>query len=344
MAQSSGMRLLIRARNATVGIEGARITAPEGPFDTVIEAPHADLRPGLINAHDHLHRNHYGRLGHPPYANAYDWARDIQARHAAHIAHHHARPRREALLAGAWKNLRAGVTSVVHHDRWEADFDDHFPIRVIALPQADSLGMTPDFPPPAPGTPFALHLAEGIDANAAAEVELLARRGLLTPALIAVHGLGMDASAIARFRASGAALVWCPSSNHFLFGRTIAPALAAPGLDVLLGSDSLLTGAGDLLDELRLARGTGLLSDTRLEDAVGALAARRLGLPAPALTPGAPADLILIARPLLEARAADIRLVLVGGVPRIIGKEFASALNRAGGSGHSKASIREFVD
>ena len=67
--------------------------------------------------------------------------------------------------------------------------------------------------------PFAVHLAEGVDAAAAAEVRELARRGL------------------------------------------VGPSLLAPGVDVLLGSDSLLTGAGTLLDELRCARELGALSD-----------------------------------------------------------------------------------
>ena len=35
-----------------------------------------------------------------------------------------------------------------------------------------------------------------------------------------IHGVGADSDAVARLRASGAALTWCPSSNHFLFGRT----------------------------------------------------------------------------------------------------------------------------
>src|SRR6185503_8160801 len=103
--------------------------------------------------------------------------------------------------------------------------------------------------------------------------------GLLGPDLIAVHGVGMDADAVARFRASGAALVWCPSSNLFLFGRTAPDDLLAEGTDVLLGSDSRLTGDGDLLDEIRCARALGGLGDERLAGAVGAVAARRSGRP-----------------------------------------------------------------
>src|ERR1700761_8449528 len=125
------MQLRIAARNRVVAIDGDRIVEPEGQFDLSLDFPDADVRPGLINAHDHLHRNHYGRLGRPPYRNAYDWARNIQANCGRHIAERHSRPRREALLAGAWKNLFAGVTTVVHHDAWEAEFETAFPLRVL---------------------------------------------------------------------------------------------------------------------------------------------------------------------------------------------------------------------
>ncbi len=312
------MRLLINARNCSVGVDGARIVAPIGAFDVTLDLPDAEVRPGLINAHDHLHRNHYGRLGRPPYRNAYQWAADVQTYHSDAIAAGRQLARRDALLAGAWKNLFAGVTTVVHHDAWEADFERGFPLRVARIACADSLGMSPRLEPLAGETGFCLHLAEGVDAGAAEEVFTLAARGLLTRSLIAVHGLGMDAAGADLLRQAGAALVWCPSSNLFLFGRTIARDLAQSQIDILLGSDSRLTGAGDLLDELRLARALGLVGDGRLLDAVGDLAARRLGLPAPSLEPGAAADLVVLDIPVLSARAEDVLLVLVGGEPRVL--------------------------
>jgi cytosine/adenosine deaminase-related metal-dependent hydrolase len=321
------MRLLIHARNRTVAVADGRIVEPDGGFDLQLSFPDADVAPGLINAHDHLHRNHYGRLGRPPYANAYAWAADIQAGDAHRIAEGRARDRRQALLDGAWKNLFCGVTTVVHHDPWEADFDDGFPLKVAPIPCADSLGMDPDLERPSGGGPWCLHLAEGADARAAREVDELDDRGLLGPDLIAVHGVGMDEDAVDRFRASGAALVWCPTSNRFLFGRTAPQALLAEGTDVLLGSDSRLTGDGDLLDEIRCARSLGLLDDGRLSGAVGEFAARRFGLPAPSLQPGSPADLIVVRKPVLDAGSQDVLLVLVDGAPRIADPALAEALN-----------------
>ncbi len=309
------MKYVVEARNAAVGVEDGYIAPTGGRVDFVLRVPDGDLRPGLINAHDHLHRNHYGRLGCPPYANAYEWGEEIHTRCADTIARAREMPTRDALLVGAWKNLAAGVTTVVHHDRWDEAFEHDFPIRVPYVRTAHSLGNEPSIETGA--DPLAIHLAEGTDARSAEEVRELERLGLLTPALLAVHVVGADRDGVRRFRESGAAIVWCPSSNQFLFGQTAPGDLLAPGVDVLLGSDSLLTGAGSLLDELRIARALGVLSDERLLDAVGATAARRLGLPTPSLECGAPADLAVFRRPVLEATVADVALVIVAGVPRI---------------------------
>ena len=326
------MRLLINARNGSVAVHGDAIVATSGRFDVVVDCPEAEVRPGLINAHDHLHRNHYGRLGAGPYVNAYRWAEDIQLRFARRIANGRNVERSAALLAGAWKNLFAGVTTVVHHDRWEPDFDSEFPIRVAPIVSADSLGMADRIEAPA-AAPFCLHVAEGVDDVAASEVEALDWRGLLTSNLIAVHGVGIDATGVKQFRRSGAALAWCPTSNHFLFGRTASKALLDSGCDVLLGSDSRLTGEGDLLDELRAARAERILDDARLADAVGSTAARRLDLAEPALEPGSKADLILVRKRLGEARSEDVELTVVDGIPRVATADIARQLGSLGEHG-----------
>lgn len=319
------MRMLINARNRSVAVEGERIVDEDGGFDVVLDCPDLEIRPGLVNAHDHLHRNHYGRFGVGTYPNAYRWAEDIQVRYRRRIATGRRMPRRAALLTGAWKNLAAGVTTVVHHDVWEPDFDRDFPIRVARIASADSLGMAQRIEMPA-DRPLCLHVAEGVDGIAAGEVAELDRRGLLRGQLVAVHGVGIDATGEERFKRSGAALVWCPTSNHFLFERTTPASLLEGDVDVLIGSDSRLTGAGDLLDEIGAARTYGILDDQRLSDAVGLTCARRLGLPQPSLEPGSNADLILLGRPLTQARAADIALTVVAGVPRVADGEIARRL------------------
>src|SRR5262249_49601019 len=141
------------------------------------------------------------------------------------------------------------------------------------------------------------HLAEGVTAEAAEEVRELARLGRLNERALAVHVVGADPDGCARIRAAGTAVVWCPTSNRFLFGRTAPADLLRPGVDVLVGSDALLTGAGTLLDELLAARALGLMDEERLADAVGNVAARRLGLEIPSLAQGATADLVHLKRP-----------------------------------------------
>jgi cytosine/adenosine deaminase-related metal-dependent hydrolase len=321
------VRLRIEAANTAVEIEHGRIAPLSEQADAVLRIPDGELRPGLINAHEHLHRNHYGRLGTPPYHDAYAWGDDIHAHDAVRIAEGKAWPRQTALLEGAWKNLFSGVTTVVHHDRWEPEFDHGFPIRVARVRSAHSLRFEKDPTSwhPADG-PFAVHLAEGTNADAADEVWELAERGLLTRDLLAVHAVGLDADGVARLRAIGAAVVWCPASNLFLFDRTAPVGLLAPGIDVLLGTDSCLTGSLSLLDELRLARGLGLLSDERLLAAVGTVAAARLGLPMPSLEVGAVADLAVFRAPIFEARLPDVALVMVDGALRLLDPALAAVI------------------
>lgn len=326
------MRIRIEAPNAVVGVEGGRVVEPEGAWDVTLRIPDGEVRPGLINAHEHLHRNHYGRLGAPPYPNAYAWGRDIHARNADEIARGRALPRRAALLRGAWKNLFAGVTTVVHHDAWEPDFEHGFPLRLARVRTIHSLGFEPEVARGAAAQadaspwPLSVHLAEGMDALSAHEVRELDALGLLDERLVAVHVVGPDGNGVARLRASGAAVAWCPTSNLFLFGRTAPAELLAPGMDVLVGSDSLLTGDGDLLDELRAARRLRLVDDARLLEGIGATAARRLSLLAPSLEPGAPADLAVFRRPVLHAAAADVALVMVDGRVRVADPALGPAL------------------
>jgi len=165
-------------------------------------------------------------------------------------------------------------------------------------------------------------------------------RGLLNDRLIAVHAVGADANGIAKLRAAGCAVTWCPTSNQFLFGRR-APLSLLESVDVLLGSDSLLTGAGTLLDEMRAAR--GIIADSRLLDATGAVAARRLGIPAPSLTPGSPADLVLFRSPALDATAEDVLLVLVAGELRVLAPELTPLFGVSGGSTVVWRGVRRWI-
>ena len=321
------MRLRLVTRGGMLDVEDGRVAARAGGEpDVSVDLDGATLAPGLVNAHDHLHRNHLPRLGAPPYADATAWGRDLHERFTEGLERRHALPRREALLFGALKNVLGGATTAVHHDAWEEDFGRDFPLRVPRIPTAQSLREASGGTPSGPWT---MHLAEGTSREACAEVADADARGLLGRPLAAVHLVATDADGLARLTRAGCAAVWCPTSNAFLYGATASRALFAAGLEVLLGTDALVSGAGTLLDELAAARATGLVSDARLVAAVSTVAARRLGLPAPSLDAGAPADLVALRAPLLSARPRDVALVLVAGRPVLADEEFAAVFDAA---------------
>ena len=151
---------------------------------------------------------------------------------------------------------------------------------------------------------------------AADEAGELAALGVLTPNTILIHGLAFDAAVRAQLIERNVGVVWCPGSNLYLFGRAASVGdMARAGL-VALGTDSRLSGARDLLDELNVAHRTGEMDGPMLESLVTTHAARLLRLPERGvLRAGADADLIVLPRDaqLGEARRADLRCVIVQG-------------------------------
>ncbi len=321
------MRLRLVTHAGPLDVEGDHVADAAGEPELSLDLDGATLRPGLVNAHDHLHRNHLPRLGEPPYADAATWGRDLHERFADGLDLRHALPRRDALLFGALKNVLGAATTAVHHDAWEEDFGHDFPVRVPRIPTAQSVREAPAVAPPGPWT---MHLAEGTSRGAREEIADADARGLLGRSLAAVHLVATDADGLARLTRAGCAAVWCPTSNAFLYGATASRTLFAAGLEVLLGTDALVSGAGTLLDELAAARATGLVPDARLAASVSTVAARRLGLRPPSLEAGAPADLVALRVPLLSARPRDVALVLVAGRPVLADEEFAGVFDAAG--------------
>ncbi|MCC7361381.1 MAG: amidohydrolase family protein [Anaerolineales bacterium] len=325
------------------------------PGDAVVDLDGAFVFPGLINAHDHLQLNNFARLKwRDRYANARDWIADFQPRWAAdpRLLGPLAVPLPARLFQGALKNLLSGATTVAHHDPAHYTFHRRdFPVRVVSrMCYSHSLGVQGERAVAAAyrrtprGWPWIIHAAEGVDAAAAAEADALAALGCLGANTLLVHGVALHPAAWAALAARGVGLVWCPASNDFLFGATAPVAdLAARGR-VALGSDSRLSGAADLLAELRCAAATGQVDAAALLRLVTIDAAALLRLPqAGRLAVGAPADLLALpalaatpAATLLAATRADVRLVLVAGQPRYADAPGAFAAN---GSAASRATV-----
>jgi cytosine/adenosine deaminase-related metal-dependent hydrolase len=323
--------------------------------DTVVDLQGSFVLPGLVNAHDHLELNHYGRIkGRDIYENAAAWIADMgpQLAHHPAICEGRAHPLIERLFIGGLKNLLAGVTTVAHHNPFYGELRRTMPIRVVrryGWAHSFLLETRPAGARGEPGgevaarwrttphdAPFLVHLGEGIDEEARGELPRLEALGCLQPNTVIVHGVAIDENGWRRVARAGAGMVWCPASNAFLFGRTamICPLIVGNEecrVTVALGTDSRVTGSRDLLDELRAARAAWPVPPHRLLGMVTSEAGRLLRQPrAGRLVAGGLADLLVVppladeaGAALLATRRRDVRLVVVEGRPLVGDSEFA---------------------
>jgi cytosine/adenosine deaminase-related metal-dependent hydrolase len=242
------------------------------------------ILPGLINCHDHLEFNLFPRLGQGPYPNATAWAEDIYHPDCSPSKEHLAVPKAVRLAWGGLKNLLSGVTTVAHHNPYNAAVFAHgFPVRVMKrFGWAHSLHFSSDVVSRYRSTPkrwpFLIHAAEGTDANAAAEIQELERAGILSSRTILIHGVGIDCDSLEILLRRRASLVWCPSSNLFMLSRTLRPEVLRSSLPICLGTDSALTCEDDLAGEIAVARQAGGLSAADIYPMVTTQAARVLRL------------------------------------------------------------------
>ena len=322
---------------SSITIRRSRIVAiDDAPrrHDVVVDLGGGIVCPGFINAHDHLELNSFPRLKwRDRYDNVREWIADFQPRFATDVALAGARSDTlgDRVWIGGLKNLLSGVTTVCHHNPLHRPIRRRFPIRVVrrfgfshSLHIDGTAVASVQRETPA-GWPWVIHAAEGVDADASAEIETLGRLGCLGPRTVLVHGVAISAAQRARLVDCGTSLVWCPSSNDFLFGQT-ADVVGFDRADCLaLGTDSRLSGAGDLFDELRAALATAQLDTSALLRAITSNAARVLRLPsAGRLAAGLPADLTILharsgdaAASVAVSRRTDVRLTMIDGPPLV---------------------------
>ncbi len=321
----------------TIRINGGRIdgidVAPD-KGDAVIDLEESFVFPGLINAHDHLELNSQPRLKwRERYENASQWIADFQPRFNTdpQLAVTTPETLDDRVWIGGLKNLLSGVTTVCHHNPMHRILQRRFPVRVVnEFGYSHSLHIDGDAVAAShrrtpPSWPWMIHAAEGCDQEAQQELDALDRLGCLTANTVLIHGVAFCGTAADRVIRAGAGLVWCPTSNHFLFNRT-ADVRAFDDADRLaLGSDSRLSGEGDLLDELKAAYATRQLSAEGLARTVTAGAAQLLRLrSAGSVEPGHPADITIIRSlagcpfdALIGATRSDVRMTMIDGKPGI---------------------------
>ena len=330
-------------------MRAGRINASEAAGTYRIDLRDHLIFPGLINAHEHLQVNcipPYKKGA--PFPNSYAWIAAFQKHfeNPAVIAALHI-PKTLRLRHGALKNLLAGTTCVAHHDPWHPSMDaDDFPIALLRDFGWSYTLAGPGYGPPLEQSfaatpcdqPWFIHLAEGTDATAQDELAQLDQMGCLAANSVLIHGVGLRESDIDRVIAVGAAVVWCPGSNLALLGRSLDPRRLLAAGRLALGSDSRLSGARDLLDEMRGVLARRELDARQLLGLVTSDAARILRMPSRgSLAAGSPADLVIVqdrggdeVNSLVGIERSQIRAVIRDGVPRIADPDFAEWFAAAG--------------
>jgi cytosine/adenosine deaminase-related metal-dependent hydrolase len=327
----------------SVRIAGPSIAAVGGSAragDRVADLRGDRLLPGLINAHDHLHFNTLPPIeptGH--WRHAREWVSQVNLRRQTDPAFESrvAVALDERLLIGGLKNLLSGVTTVAHHDPlYPFVMGETFPTGVLAnYGWSHSLYIDGEeqvrnaYLRTPPDWPWIIHVAEGVDEEAASEFDRLDALGCLGSNTLIVHGIALDRVQRRRLENAGAGLIWCPSSNTCLFGSTADVSELARGGSVALGTDSRFSGSRDLLCELNAARETSGLDARVLESMVTRDAAALLRLnDRGTLRVADRADLLVLpdGMELSNASRADVRLVVRGGCALYADADYAAML------------------
>jgi cytosine/adenosine deaminase-related metal-dependent hydrolase len=254
----------------------------------------ATVIPGLINSHDHLDFNCFQPFGNNRFSNYMEWGHQIHQKFRGEIKSVLDIPQNLRTQWGIYKNLISGVTTVVHHG--PALYIENSPIHVFQdVQNLHSIEFEKNWAWKL-NNPFrgrrmvVIHTGEGTDLKSVKEIDQLIKYNLLSRDIVGIHGVAMNSIQARKLKA----LVWCPQSNQILLGQQPDIAGLKKHIQILLGTDSTLTGSWDIWQHLRFARSLHLSTDEELFNMCTRAPAKLWGMNKGELKPGKEADLIVL--------------------------------------------------
>jgi cytosine/adenosine deaminase-related metal-dependent hydrolase len=293
------------------------------------------VMPGLTNSHDHLDFNCFNILGQRKYSSYVEWGKHIHEIYHEQINAVLKIPQNVRASWGIYKNLIAGVTTVVNHGSY----------LKITAPLINIRQETQDLHSVQfehkwkwkLNNPFlikkdcVIHTGEGADKQSSDEISELLKYNYLKRNLVGVHGVAMDA-----FQARGfKGLIWCPESNYVLLNKQADIQRIKSHTRIVFGTDSTLTGDWNIWQHLRLARSLKVVSDEELFNMVTRSPAALWNLNNGELLPDKEADIVITKKsfnlPFLQeiflTNPEDLLIVIQGGRIRMFDESLFPQIN-----------------
>lgn len=339
----SAERKHIHIKNGIIRTITARREMLEHLQEERLELNGVMVLPGFINSHDHLDFNLFPQLGNRVYANYTEWGRDIHRVNADVIGAVQKVPLNLRIQWGLYKNLLNGFTTVVNHgeclqtgDELVNIFQDCYSLHSPAFEKNWILKLNH---PLRNRKPFVMHIGEGDDEAARAEISTVVRSNFFTRRIMAVHGVAMRKEQAASF----AAIVWCPDSNYFLLGKTASVDLLKQEAKIIFGTDSTLTSSWYAGEHFKTAMGTGMVDEEELLSMLTVMPAHVWGLEdRGSVEEGMRADLLIMedGNKFFSERPAGMLIVINGGEIKVLAENMQQLLQLPGIADFDKIVIK----
>jgi cytosine/adenosine deaminase-related metal-dependent hydrolase len=299
-----------------------------------IQFTSATVFPGLINSHDHLDFNCFSILGQRKYADYTEWGQYIHKTYKDHIDSVMKIPQNLRADWGVYKNLLAGITTVINHGSF-LKLENPL-INIYQKPQSlHSVRFEDNWKwklnnPLLKNRDCVIHTGEGSNQQSSDEIDQLLKYNLLKRNLVGVHGVAMSTAQARYFKG----LVWCPESNRVLLNKQAHISTLKDHTRVVFGTDSTLTGNWNLWHHLRFTRSLHQVNDSELFDMVTSSPSKLWNLNTGELKPGKDADIVIVKKKigipswddLYKTNPEDILMIIHKGKIRMFDKAMYSQL------------------